>query len=58
VSRSFRGVEQKPGTMHKEVELFDIEVRLATRISIQGCIQKFPDWLPGATAANVTALCH
>jgi hypothetical protein len=27
-------------------------------MSIWGCIQKFPDWLPGARTANVTALCH
>jgi hypothetical protein len=25
---------------------------------IGGCIQKFPDWLPGARTANGTALCH
>jgi hypothetical protein len=25
---------------------------------IRGCIQKFPDWLPGARTANGTALCH
>jgi hypothetical protein len=25
---------------------------------IRGCIKKFPDWPPGATTANGTALCH
>jgi len=25
---------------------------------IRGCIQKFPDWLPGARTVNGTALCH
>jgi hypothetical protein len=25
---------------------------------IRGCIQKFPDWTPGARTANGTALCH
>jgi hypothetical protein len=25
---------------------------------IGGCIQKFPDWPPGARTANGTALCH
>jgi hypothetical protein len=25
---------------------------------IRGCIQKFPDWAPGARTANGTALCH
>jgi len=24
----------------------------------RGCIQKFPDWPPGAITANGTALCH
>jgi hypothetical protein len=27
-------------------------------ICIGGCIQKFPDWPPGARTANGTALCH
>jgi len=27
-------------------------------ISVRGCIQKFPDWPPGARTTNVTALCH
>jgi len=27
-------------------------------IHIRGCIQKFPDWPPGARTANGTALCH
>jgi hypothetical protein len=26
--------------------------------TIGGCIQKFPDWPPGARTANGTALCH
>jgi hypothetical protein len=26
--------------------------------TIRGCIQKFPDWLPGARTANGTAFCH
>jgi hypothetical protein len=25
---------------------------------LRGCIQKFPDWPPGARTANDTALCH
>jgi len=25
---------------------------------IRGCIQKFPDWPPGAKTANGTAVCH
>jgi len=28
------------------------------RLETRGCIQKFPDWPPGATAANGIALCH
>jgi len=32
---------------------------LLTRCNyIQGCIQRFPDWPPGARTANGTALCH
>jgi hypothetical protein len=27
-------------------------------IVICGCIQKFPDWPPGARTANIMALCH
>jgi hypothetical protein len=27
-------------------------------ISLRGCIQKFPDWPPGARTGNGTALCH
>jgi hypothetical protein len=27
-------------------------------IRIRECIQKFPDWPPGARTANGTALCH
>jgi hypothetical protein len=26
--------------------------------NIRGCIQKFPDWPPGASTVNGTALCH
>jgi hypothetical protein len=26
--------------------------------NVRECIQKFPDWQPGARAANGTALCH
>jgi hypothetical protein len=25
---------------------------------IRGCIQKFPDWPPGARTENIRALCH
>jgi hypothetical protein len=28
------------------------------KLRVQGCIQKFPDWPPGARTANGTALCH
>jgi hypothetical protein len=27
-------------------------------MDVGGCIQKFPDWPPGARTANGTALCH
>jgi hypothetical protein len=32
--------------------------RNSERLYIRGCIQKFPDWPPGARTANGTALCH
>jgi hypothetical protein len=27
-------------------------------VDVRGCIQKFPDWPPGARTANGTVLCH
>jgi len=27
-------------------------------LQLRRCIQKFPDWPPGARTANGTALCH
>jgi hypothetical protein len=27
-------------------------------LAVRGCIQKFPDWPPGARTANGTVLCH
>jgi len=32
----------------------EMEIYICTR----GCIQKFPDWPPGARTANDTALCY
>jgi hypothetical protein len=29
-----------------------------TQLPLRECIQKFPDWAPGAKTANGTALCH
>jgi hypothetical protein len=34
------------------------EIHIKVNRSIGGCIQKFPDWSPGARTANGTALCH
>jgi hypothetical protein len=31
---------------------------LSCCFNIWGCIQKFPDWPPGARTVNATALCH
>jgi hypothetical protein len=33
-------------------------VEVSTAHAIRGCIQKFPDWPPGARTANGTAPCH
>jgi hypothetical protein len=32
--------------------------RRRRRRRIRGCIQKFPDWLPGAKTANDTSVCN
>jgi hypothetical protein len=34
------------------------DMRIPSTSCIRGCIQKFPDWPPGARTANGTALCH
>jgi hypothetical protein len=34
------------------------EVIYLLTLGIGGCIQKFPDWPPGARTTNGTALCH
>jgi hypothetical protein len=36
----------------------DYCVRVQIVCDIQGCIEKFPDWLPGVRTANGTALYH
>jgi hypothetical protein len=33
-------------------------IEYGPNLHIQGCIQKFPDWLLGVRTANGTALCH
>jgi hypothetical protein len=33
-------------------------VILSSHLHIGGCIQKFPEWLPGARTAKGAALCH
>jgi hypothetical protein len=49
--KSGRGVKLRSGILcnYKNISFRD---------SIRWCIQKFPDWPPGARTANVTALCH
>jgi hypothetical protein len=37
---------------------FFINVDKKKKIHIRGCIQKFPDWPPGAKTANGTPLYH
>jgi hypothetical protein len=67
-------VEKRHGSLSKDciiwIELHSDEVcrscglefssQASRKISepIRGCIQKFPDWPPGARTANGTALCH
>jgi hypothetical protein len=37
---------------------WDNNLCLQDSVKIQGCVQKFPDWQPGARTANGTTLCH
>jgi hypothetical protein len=53
----------KPKTTGNDYYLFPmncyaINLLLEMHRHIRGCIQKFPDWPPGAKTANGTALCH
>jgi hypothetical protein len=43
--------------INDEVEKMWKEAVMAN-CKVRGCIQKFPDWPPGARTANGTALCH
>jgi hypothetical protein len=45
-------------SLSKTSSTFSKTVRRANDCTIRGCIQKFPDWPPGARTANGTALCH
>jgi hypothetical protein len=54
-----------PGVSQKDVDLFKETRERANSVSLlcslcflQGCIQKFLDWPPGARSANGTAHCH
>jgi hypothetical protein len=38
--------------------LYDPVISILQCVGIRVCIQKFPDWLPGASTVNGTALCH
>jgi hypothetical protein len=42
----------------QQKKLHETESRRLHRVLILWCIQKFPDWPPGARTANGTALCH
>jgi hypothetical protein len=41
-----------------KIHIQGINKTAISRAHIRGCIQKFPDWPPGARPANGTALCH
>jgi hypothetical protein len=46
-------------TFSADTNIYDIMNGLKIfRSGIRGCIQKFPDWPPGARTANGIALCH
>jgi hypothetical protein len=55
------------GALPKYLKVFTVSVvhykpkrsqRQKTVLHTRRCIQKFPDWLPGARTATDTALCH
>jgi hypothetical protein len=45
-------------TVNEELGKIWIRFLFACLQTLQVCIQKFPDWPPGARTANGTALCH
>jgi hypothetical protein len=48
----------KNSTVHSELsEFFGLAGISSQARDNRECIQKFPDWTPGATTANGTALC-
>jgi hypothetical protein len=59
------GTELKPGFLGEKsasnalnyVTIYRTESTLRQK-KVRKCIQKFPDWPPGARTVNATALCH
>jgi hypothetical protein len=45
-----------PSTAVQFLRVFKFKIKELD--TMRGCIQKFPDWQPGARTANGTALCH
>jgi hypothetical protein len=53
----------KPKHLHMKQNIYqtmanDILYSESLPTTTRGCIQKFPDWQPGARIENGTALCH
>jgi hypothetical protein len=61
VLTKYVSISQRTGSVLLLV-VTDLALGLAISVSeverIRRCIQKFPDWPPGARTANCTALCH
>jgi len=47
-----------PEKQQKDSGCYSIKLRIKLNIELRGCIQKFPNWPPGARTANGTAVCH
>jgi len=50
--------EMSVGLIFYKINVLQTSVLKSWVTDIGGCIQKFPDWPPGARTANGPALCH
>jgi hypothetical protein len=59
-TQSMDGVREKERLSDTHSSLLGFQKRSPTFaiLTIRVCVQKFPDWPPGARTANDTALCH
>jgi len=53
--RGVKYLDRETGTVRKEGPVL---ITTSQIIRVRSCIQKFPDWSPGARTENGIALCH